>query len=488
MTTTAPPAVDVAPRPQPSPTPAPAADSVRITFHGGVGTVTGSRHLLEAAGHRILIDCGMFQGLKPLRLLNWQPPPFDPATIDALVLTHAHMDHAGYIPRLAAEGYRGPIHCTDATRDLAGIALRDAAKIQEEDAARAKRYGYSKHDPPLPLYTARDVEAVLPHFRATEYGQWLDLPGGIRARFHNAGHILGSAFVEVVAPRAGGEVRIVFSGDIGRYGVELHADPDPLPACDALVIESTYGDRIHPNTPFIDQVRKPFDDTIARRGTILIPAFAVARDAGVDAGARRADASPASSRASPSTSIARWPIAVTRVYGEHLQTGGLDSGIGDGPGARLFTDGVQMHSSVEESKRLNDLPGPRIIIASSGMLTGGRVLHHLERLAPDPKNLIALVGFQAEGTRGRALLGGATSLRLHGHDVPVRARVLSVEGLSAHADADELMRWFHTAPTLPRTAFVTHGEVPAAHALALRIESAGTPAHEPRMGEQFEVG
>ena len=328
---------------------------------------------------------------------------------------------------------------------------------------------------------------MLPHFRATEYGQWLDLPGGIRARFHNAGHILGSAFVEVLAPHAaGGEVRIVFSGDVGRYGVELHADPDPLPACDALVIESTYGDRIHPNTPFIDQVRKPFDDTIARRGTILIPAFAVARTQVLTL---------VLNELMQSGRLPRIPIhidspmadAVTRVYGEHLQTGGLDPGIGDGPGARLFTEGVQMHSSVEESKRLNDLPGPRIIIASSGMLTGGRVLHHLERLAPDPKNLIALVGFQAEGTRGRALLGGATSLRLHGHDVPVRARVLSVEGLSAHADANELMRWFHTAPTLPRTAFVTHGEVPAAQALALRIEQAGATAHVPRMGEQFDV-
>jgi metallo-beta-lactamase family protein len=461
---------------------------LRLSFFGGAGEVTGSRYLLETGGRRVLVDCGMFQGLKELRLLNWRRPQFEPQQLDALILTHAHIDHSGYIPRLVREGFRGPIYCTPATIELAEVLLLDSAKLQEEDADYANRKGYSKHSPALPLYTAKDVELALRRFEPLDYGKQLDLGGGVRARMRNAGHILGSASVQVEADVAGGTRRVVFSGDIGRYGVPLHSDPAPLPACDALVIESTYGDRVHEATPLIDQIRQPFTETLSRGGTVLIPSFALARTQLVtlmlgelmDAG-----------------ELPRVPvhvdspmaIEITRIYNRYLEGGGLDPNLEDGDGhSRLLPRDVKFHRTVDESKALNRLAGPRIIVSSSGMLTGGRVLHHLQRLMPDPKNLIVLVGYQAPGTRGRALRDGVASLRMHGQDVPVRAKVLSVEGMSAHADGNELMRWLRSGEALPRVAFVTHGEPEASSAFAQRIGTeAGVTSLTPHMGESFDL-
>lgn len=460
---------------------------IALSFHGGAGTVTGSRHLLEVGGRRVLVDCGLFQGLKELRLLNWRPPGFDPRGVDALILTHAHIDHAGYIPRLVREGFGGPVHCTEATQELSGILLLDAARLQEEDAEYANRKGHSKHVPAQPLYTRDDATRALRSFAAADYGQAIDLGEGSTAMLHNAGHVLGSAFAAVTIPQPGGDVRVVFSGDIGRYGVDLHPDPDPRAPCDVLVIESTYGERLHDRTPFIDQIRAQFTETVERGGTVLIPSFALARtqlvtldlEEQMDAG-----------------QLPRVPIhidspmatAITKIYAEHSNTGELDPDVEDAGGSRLrFGRTVQAHVSVEESKELNGRHGPRVIVASSGMLTGGRVLHHLRYVLPDPKNLVMLVGYQAAGTRGRALVEGAKALRVFGEDVPVRARVLPVEGMSAHADADELMRWLHSAPMLPREVFVTHGERDAAEALARRIEGEGVRAHVPALGERFEL-
>ena len=459
----------------------------RLTFHGGAGTVTGSRHLLEAAGQTVLVDCGLFQGLKELRLLNWEEPGFDVRALDHLLLTHSHIDHAGYLPRFVKLGYAGEVHATPATCELAEILLLDAAKIQEEDARYANRKKFSKHKPALPLYTTEDAEQALSRMRPVPYADWLDLGDGLRACFRNAGHILGSAHIEVHIPGAERDLAVVFSGDVGRYNMPLHPDPKPPPPCDVMILESTYGNRDHDDTPFLDQLREPLLRTIERGGTVLIPAFAVARAQivtlllrqGMDQGV-----------------IPQLPIHIdspmavntTRLYSRHLNDENLDPElVGEGH-ERLFPHDVEFHRSVEESKALNELKGPRIIISSSGMLTGGRVLHHLARLLPDPKNLLVLVGYQAAGTRGRAMLEGARSIKLHGGQVPVRAEFIDVHGLSAHADRDGLLRWVRSAEKPPALIFVVHGEPEAAMALQSLIgRELKIRAVVPRLGDSFEL-
>jgi metallo-beta-lactamase family protein len=462
-------------------------DEFSLAFHGAAGTVTGSKSLLTAGRARVLVDCGMFQGLKRLRLLNWERPLFDPASVGSIVLTHAHIDHSGVLPRLGRDGFEGRVHAVPATCELAPVLLHDSAKLQEEDAAYANRKGFSKHKPALPLYTTRDVERALKSLVRMAYGQWHPLGDGVEARLHNAGHILGSAFAEVRVQRPGGPRTIVFSGDLGRYGVPLHRDPSPLPACDVLVVESTYGNRKHDPTPMIDRIREPFRRTLQRGGTILIPSFAVARVQLVTLMLRELQEAGAIAEV-PIHIDSPMAVKVTEIYRRHVHSGELDEALSDDEWRRLFPREVRFHSTVQESKALNDLPGPRIIIASSGMLTGGRVLHHLERLAPDARNLIVLVGYQAEGTRGRALLDGLKELKMHGQMVPVRAELLTLAGLSAHADADELMRWVATAPSPPKHVYVTHGEQEAAAALAERIRRYnGAAVHVPRLHERFDL-
>lgn len=461
--------------------------TLRLSFHGGAGTVTGSRHLLEAPQATLLVDAGLFQGLKELRLRNWRKPAFDPRSVDHLLLTHTHIDHAGFLPRLVRDGYAGPVHCTPGTRDLAELLLLDAAKIQEEDAAYANRKGYSKHRPALPLYTSQDAEEALGLMRPVDYETWLSLGEGIRTRFWNAGHILGSALVEVRVARGDGETVLLFSGDVGRYDMPLHPDPKPLPACDVLVVESTYGNRSHEDTPFLEQLRPPLLHCFARGGVVLVPSFAVGRAQLVTLLLRQA----MEAGELPDVPIhVDSPMAVdaTRIYGRHLNDENLDPElVGEGR-ARLFPTNVHFHRSVEDSKRLSEARGPRIIISSSGMLTGGRVLHHVRRLLPDPRNLLVLVGYQAPGTRGRALLEGATSLRMHGEDVPVQASFLVIHGLSAHADRDGLLRWVRSAPRPPRAVFVVHGEPEASLALEhkLRREIEGRVI-TPRLEQSFDV-
>lgn len=456
-----------------------------LAFHGGAGTVTGSRFLLSTGKARILIDCGLFQGLKELRLLNWRPPAFDVRALDAVLVTHAHIDHTGYLPRLVREGYRGPIYATPATVELAEVLLLDAARLQEEDAEYANRKGYSKHHPALPLFTTADAESALKRMKAIDFDEWLDLDSSFSARFQSAGHILGSSHIEVRASDAEGRATVVFSGDVGRYNMPLHIDPVPPPPCDALVLESTYGDRLHDEAALQEQLRRPLMDTIRRGGTVLIPAFAVARVQLVTLMLRQL----MESGALPEVPIhidSPMAVDVTRIYQRYLGSDELDREAGAHASGALFPRHVRFHRSVEESRALNDLPGPRIIISSSGMLTGGRVLHHLRRLAGNPSNLIALAGYQAAGTRGRALQDGATTLRMHGEDITIRARVVSLDGFSAHADAAELVRWALSGPGVPETVFLAHGEPEAQQALAARLKEASVPqALVPRLGQEF---
>lgn len=476
---------------------------MKLTFHGAARTVTGSRHLLEAAGLRILVDCGLFQGLKELRLLNWKSPGFEPGFLDHLVLTHAHIDHTGYTPRLTQYGFKGPIHCTEPTAELLELMLLDSAHLQEEDAAWANKKGYSKHKPAEPLYTSVDALKALKLVRPQPFSRWLELSPAVRLMFHNSGHILGSAFVEFrIREDAGkeggsddrvhpGETTIVFSGDLGRYAVPLHVDPQPLPDCDVLVVESTYGQRRHDQEPVLEQIRGEFAATVRRQGVVLMPSFAVGRAQQVGLILRRLMGRG---------DLAEIPIHIdspmavdaTAIYSRHLGDHNLDDDVG-GPGTGgapggFFPGKVFLHRTVHDSKALNTMKGPRVIIAASGMMTGGRILHHLVRRLPDARNLVLLTGYQALGTRGRSLQDGAATLRIHGQNVPVKARVASIQGLSSHADGDEIMRWIGTAGRKPRRVFVVHGEEEAATHLAGRIaEATGAEVAVPRLKDSFDL-
>jgi metallo-beta-lactamase family protein len=459
----------------------------RLSFHGGVGTVTGSRYLVETDKATIQIDAGLFQGLKKLRLMNWEGPSFDPKTVDHLILTHAHIDHSGYLPRLTKLGYSGPVYCTPATENLAELMLMDAAKIQEEEAEYANYKGFSKHKPAQPLYTSDDAQKAISLLRPLPYDEWLELGEGVRFRFLNAGHILGAAMVEMRLPAGGREVKVVFSGDVGRYDVPLHSDPSPPPACDIMIVESTYGNRSHDHAPIQDQIREPFDETFERGGTVLIPAFAVGRTQLVTLILREL----INDGKLPDIPIhIDSPMAVdaTRIYSANIHDLSLDEDLTEDGRSRLFPRNVQFHRSVGDSKDLNKLDGPRIIVSASGMLTAGRVLHHLKRLLPDPENLILLVGYQAAGTRGRSLLEGAKTLKMHGEQVRVRSQFKALNGLSAHADKDELLRWIQSGESTPSTIFVTHGEPKAADALAKSIENeVGALPFIPQLGDTFDL-
>jgi metallo-beta-lactamase family protein len=459
---------------------------VRLTFHGAAETVTGSKYLLEAAGKKVLIDCGLFQGLKELRQRNWQRLPFDVSTIDAVVLTHAHIDHVGYLPRLVKDGFHGPVYSTPATESLAGLLLLDAAHNQEDDATYANRKGFSKHKPALPLFDATDVKRAMTYFRTVHRDKWFSPAGPIWVRYHDTGHLLGSCMIEVEIRNAAKPLRILFSGDVGRYDAPLYFDPQTPPACDYLVCESTYGNRDHPPIEVLDQMCDVVTAAIARGGVMLVASFAVGRAQQL---IYLLQVLMQRKRIPPIPVFLDSPMAVSgmNIYRYYASEHDLSEGLAASPDFELSLEHVQLVQSVSESKKLNGLKGPGLIISSSGMMTGGRILHHLQHRLPDPKNTIVLGGFMAQGTRGRTLQEGARFLRLFGADVQVRAAVVEMSGLSGHAGHSELRRWLEPLAA-PRQVFLTHGELASATAFAEELHrDRGWNTMVPKMGQSVEL-
>lgn len=459
-----------------------------LRFLGGAGTVTGSRFLVEHANFRMLVDCGLFQGLKHHRLKNWEPFPIDPSTIDVVLLTHAHIDHSGYVPALTRQGFRGRVVCTHRTRELCEIVLPDAAHLQEEEARYANKKGYSKHRPALPLFTGTDAEAALKLFEGVAFHTDVVLDDDISCRFLPAAHILGSASILLEFGHGDAQRRLLISGDLGRGDHPFLGDPCAPPAADTVLVESTYGDRAHPDAELeAEKLAIAINESAARGGMILIPAFAVDRTEVVLSLVRDLE---------ERGRIPRLPIfvdspmaqRVLAVYRDALEAGDADLRVGLWPEHNLREDRIQECPSPAESKALAGLTYPSIIISASGMATGGRVLHHLARLLPDDRNAVVLAGFQAAGTRGRSLADGASSVKLLGRHVPVRAAVVTLESLSVHADADELVGWVSRVAGPPDTVFVVHGETSASDALSRRVrEELNLVAVVPREGEAVLV-
>lgn len=428
--------------------------------------MTGSKYLVEAGGERLMIDCGLFQGDKELRLRNWNPLPIHPASIQWLVLTHAHLDHTGYIPRLVKDGFRGQILASPATVDLAKIVLPDSGHLQEEDALFANKKGFSKHTPALPLYTYEEALKSLESFRPLEGFETHDLSPHFSLRFFFAGHILGARMVELTVRENGTVKRLLFSGDVGRFPQLIIPEPTvPEDGFDYLLIESTYGDREHPKEDIGARLTAIIESTAARGGTVLIPSFAVGRTQELLFLLREL-IEDKKLHSLPIHVDSPMAIDVTHLYEKHREDHSLELETLESEGIEPFAP-PQLHfdKTVDESKLLNDAHYPMIIISASGMATGGRVLHHLERCLPDHRNTILFVGFQAAGTRGRAIQTGAQTVKMHGQQVHVRARIESIENLSAHADYRELLAWLGRFDKPPGKTFVVHGEPRASEAL-----------------------
>jgi metallo-beta-lactamase family protein len=432
-------------------------ESTILRFLGGAGTVTGSRFLLDTPRARVLVDCGLFQGVKELRLRNWEPMPVDPASLDCVIISHAHIDHCGYLPALWQAGFRGRVLATRGTLELCKVVLMDSARIQESDAAFANRHGYSKHEPALPLYTEEHASAVLGRFEVIPFHQRFACAEGIELEFHYAGHILGSAIVELQIDDEA-QTRITFSGDLGRPEHPLLVPPDPPPESRIVVMESTYGDRCHEDDETIERFAHSIIQTVGRGGVAVIPAFAVDRTElvlrllGELVEAGRIPEAPVyvdSPMALAALEIYRqailegWDEVRPELHGEE----------------QPFTPGRLIEvRDVSESRELTAMSGPAIVISASGMATGGRVLHHLASRLPDSRNSVILVGYQAEGTRGRRLLQGCRTLKMLGRYIPVHAEVIDLTTFSVHADRDELIGWAGRAPAQPEMTFVVHGE------------------------------
>jgi metallo-beta-lactamase family protein len=458
-----------------------------ITFHGAARTVTGSKYLLESDGARILIDCGLFQGLKKLRQRNWAPTPFDVKSLDSVVLTHAHLDHVGYLPRIVKQGFKQPVYSTEATRELSEIILLDSAKCQEYDAQYANRKGFSKHQPALPLYDGRDVQQSMKLFREAPRGEWFSPAGSIRMRYHDAGHLLGSNMIEVELTSGSKPLRILFSGDVGRYDGPLYHDPAPPTECDYLVCESTYGNRDHPDREILDALAEVVHRSVSRGGIMLTAAFAVGRAQQL---IYLLQILKSQDRIPDLPIFLDSPMAcdATAVYREHSEDHDLSDAALDPAHPALAGRKVILARSTAESKAINQTRGPAIIISSSGMMTGGRIVHHLRQRLPDARNTIVLGGFMAVGTRGRLIQDGAKFIRMFGMEVPVRAAVETVPGLSGHADRSDLLRWLGQLPHPPTRTFLTHGEPQAMDALAEELRTTGGwHVAAPALGESVEL-
>jgi len=446
----------------------------RITFLGATDTVTGSRYLVEHANVRVLVDCGLFQGPKKLRQCNWEAPGFKPSVIDAVVLTHAHLDHSGYLPRLCKAGYRGKVYCTEGTRDLLKILLLDSGHLQEEEARLANRHGYSRHNPALPLYTKADAEACLDQLTPVAFHESFTVAKGITASITRAGHIIGSGCFRLQL----GTTSVTFSGDVGRPNDPVMKAPEPLGASDYLVVESTYGDRRHPQSSALDELAAVVTSTFERRGTLVVPAFAVGRAQHL----LHLLAELRAKRRIPEIPVfldSPMAINATHLFCHHK----IDHGLSDAA-CTLMCKLPEYSQTSDQSKAIDRGKDPSIIISASGMATGGRILHHLRRFLPDPRSTVLLVGYQGSGTRGRLLLDGVDELKIHGEYVKVQAKVVQMEALSAHADYRELIDWLRAGTIAPKRVFVTHGEPQAADALRLRLrDELGWDATVPSLGD-----
>jgi metallo-beta-lactamase family protein len=461
----------------------------QIQFLGAAGTVSGSKYLIDTGEARFLVDYGMFQGPKNLRLLNWGPPLVPPSTVDHVLLTHAHIDHSGMLPVLVREGFRGKIWTTPVTAELCEISLLDAAHLQEEDARFANKMKFSKHEPALPLFTTQDAEQVIPRLRPVDYDQQTDLSDGTQVRFRDAGHILGSAIVEVNTKDSGRPARLVFSGDLGRYDALILRDPSPVDQADYLLVESTYGDRVHPPEEPARELSAVINETARRGGVLVIPSFAVGRTQTLlylmrDMKVRGII---------PDLPIfVDSPMAqhVTEVFCRHIEDFDEEAKTvfhktGKCP---VLCPNLEFVHTREESQKINSMRYPAIVISASGMVTGGRILHHLKYRLPDARNTILFVGYQSVGTRGQLLKDGARTIKIHGEMVPVRAQIRSIEAFSGHADSVEILRWLKTFKTAPKLTFVVHGEPESSKALAKEIQrTLGWKTHIPEHMETYTL-
>ena len=441
----------------------------KLTFLGAAQTVTGSKHLVESNGTRVMIDAGLFQGLKELRLRNWQDLPVPASSLDAIVLTHAHLDHCGYLPRLAAQGFRGRVFCTAGTRDLCRIVLPDSGRLHEEDAAQANRHGYSKHAPALPLYTEVDALRAVSLLQPCGYERPMPIAKDVEIEFVNAGHLLGSSYVRM---RVEGRT-ILFGGDLGRFGRPVLPDPTMVDSADVLLVESTYGDRVHEQDDDGARLEEMVRDTVDRGGKLIIPAFAIGRVEELIYWLKRLEAAK---RIPILPVFLDSPMAAAALAQYSARVQELDPELRPDP--RLgrerdvcvfCTERFRVVASPEESKQVTASSRPAIVISSSGMAEGGRVVHHLKAALPDARNTVLFVGYQAAGSRGRRLVDGEKQVKMHGEWVPVAARIARLDSMSAHADANEIMRWLHGFTRPPAYTFIVHGEPPAQSALASRI-------------------
>ena len=460
----------------------------RLKFLGATGTVTGSRFVLETEERRLLIDCGMFQGLKKNRLRNWDPFPIPPSEIDRVFLTHAHIDHSGYLPRFCKDGFTGKVHSTYATHDLCEIMLRDSGHIQEEDAYWANKKGYSKHRPARPLYTVEDAEKALSHFEPLYYGQDLFVTDKLRVRFRDAGHILGSSFVDVKIMGGKETRRIVFSGDVGRPARPILRDPVQVFEVDYLVLESTYGNRLHDQNSPQEELARVINESVERGGVLVIPAFAVGRTQELLFNIRELE----EQEKIPSLTVfvdSPMAIDVTSVFERSKADYCLKARTQALNGTRILRPKqIQFSRTREQSQAINKETNHAIVISASGMVTGGRILHHLKYRLPNPNDTILFIGYQAEGTRGRRILEGEPEVKIHGKQIPVRARIENISGFSAHADYNEILAWLIGFNRPPLKTFIVHGEPDASASLAEKIrEKLKWDVVIPEFEEAFEL-
>ncbi len=461
----------------------------RLQFLGAAKTVTGSKFLVDTGRTRFMVDCGMFQGAKKLRVLNWEAFPARPASVDHIILTHAHIDHVGMLPRFVRDGFQGPVWATPATREIAEITLIDSAHLQEEDARFANKKGFSKHKPALPLYTVEDAERAIKCLRSLRYDEMANLSADAGIRFRDAGHILGSGIVEVELRIKDKTVRIIFSGDLGRYDAKILRDPSPIETADYLLVESTYGNRLHPAEETREELAKIINDAARRGGSLVVPAFALGRTQTLLYVIRDLK----SAGLIPDLPIyvdSPMAVDVTRLFCNHIdefddEAKAIFEATGECP---VLCPNLHFTRSREESKKLNESRFPSVIVSASGMATGGRILHHLVQKLPDPRSTVLFIGFQANGTRGQLLKDGAREIKIHGEQVPVRAQIKAMESFSAHADSSEILRWLKSFKSAPKQTFVVHGEPEASEALAAEIhKSFGWKTHVPDYLESAEL-